>query len=92
MLFTIIRHDIMTEVGKIHDNVFPKVHCQENLRLLSATSLRLNSEWAHLSWVLLTDTQVKQKTVKFNAENTTVGLRLFTENQNNNTVKLCDED
>ena len=47
---------------------------------------------AHLSWVLLTDTQVKQKTVKFNAENTTVGLRLFTENQNNNTVKLCDED
>ena len=34
----------------------------------------------------------KTKTVKFNAENTTVGLRVFTENQNNNTVKLCDQD
>ena len=31
-------------------------------------------DWPHFSWVLLTETQVKQKIVKINAENVTVDL------------------
>ena len=40
---------IATAVSKTHENVFPGAHCYENLRLLSETSLRVNSHWTTFS-------------------------------------------
>ena len=40
----------MTYVGEMHENVFCRAHCWENFRLLSETSLRVNSycaTWFH---------------------------------------------
>ena len=42
-----------TQVIKIHENVLPGAHCQENLRLLSETSLRVNLSWNFMPSILL---------------------------------------
>ena len=46
-------------MSKMHENAFPRAHCLGILRLLSETSLRVNSHWVTFLWILLTDSQVK---------------------------------
>ena len=46
MSFKIIRHNKATFVRKMHENVFPGAPSRENLRLLSETTLRVNSHCA----------------------------------------------
>ena len=41
-----------TQVIKIHENVLPGAHCQENLGLLSETSLRGNSHSHRVTFIM----------------------------------------
>ena len=45
-------------------NLFPGAHCKEILRLLSKTSIMMNSPRLQFLWILISNTWVKERTIK----------------------------